>query len=498
VQYAILFQLSEVTGIPLSGKEIVCQRAAGYADLVPFLHVSDEHGGLLQLARTLAIWFSYCEVDDVRYLADSVMDHLKKNRWSRAHDECICLVDAALTEGLRSCFVVDRIQFLDEFSLSLLRECLHDSNRQRRDSGRRFSGSRHDSRSDSSFGFEAGKICFLCVHVPLYNWKTAADVVEDITRSHRSLRIPVFKLVEAPKEQFRSAFRDIADMEVEERWLDAYTESSGFCAGFFVERIAASRNISGLMWSEGKRGLSEISDELVLSIPPGLFRRNRLFPVTLVGADVAMKYNQVYDELPPLFQTLAKVLAIATRKGLYKLPRFIMWEVLNDLIAEGVDAKVLTIVLEEMTEIFLLKIESEDDEDVLSFRTPALADIALDVCTPIQVRAIGKALLERLDPILSMNFRVPLLMADLHQELGQEEELKKRYWAMSFRAFTNESKKWEKREIDKWKEKIDDEIQAAGYNSADILGTDFFVLCKSRQSVGATLPLLKFILLLWL
>lgn len=43
-----------VTGPSLSGKKIVCQRAAGYADMVPFLHVCSESAGLLQLARTMA------------------------------------------------------------------------------------------------------------------------------------------------------------------------------------------------------------------------------------------------------------------------------------------------------------------------------------------------------------------------------------------------------------------------------------------------------------
>jgi hypothetical protein len=36
-----------VTGPPLAGKKIVCQRAAGLANMVPFLHVCCEASGLL-------------------------------------------------------------------------------------------------------------------------------------------------------------------------------------------------------------------------------------------------------------------------------------------------------------------------------------------------------------------------------------------------------------------------------------------------------------------
>ena len=317
-----------VSGIPYSGKKIVCQRAAGKADFVPFLHVSDQNYGLLQLARSMATWYKYSDIDDVRYLADSVIAHMEQSRWSCAHDECIRLVNLAVQEGLRACFVVDRVQFLDEFSISLMRECLR-HRRTVRGSGSgsgsiRFcsdgSSNRGSDIDEPSAGEETGSICFLCTHVALYNWKTATNVVEDITRSRKTLKVPVFELLEADPNELRRMFRDLSDMEVEDRWLDAYAETSGFCAGYFIKRAAASRNISGQLWSEGKAGLAETSEKLVLSIPPGLVRTNRLIKVTQVSPEAAMRFHQIYDELPPLFQMLTKVLSVATSGLFSKYP----------------------------------------------------------------------------------------------------------------------------------------------------------------------------------
>lgn len=424
-----------VTGMPLSGKKIVCQRAAGYSNFAPFLHLSDEHGGLLQLARTIAKWFSYSDFDDIRYLAGSVLEHLGMNHWTRAHDECLQLLDLSVEYGLNACFLVDRVQFLDEFSISLIRECLYGRGRKYRRSSSHFSDPSQSEVNDESSSTDNGKICFLCVHVPLYNWKTAGNVVEDIERTNKRIQVPVFEILEANREELRQMFRELSDMEVEDRWLDVYSESAGFCAGYFIERAAASRTLSGKLWSEGKKGYAETSEKLVLRIPPGLVRKSRLLNVSEVSPAVAMRFHQIYDELPPVFQTACKVLAIATRKTLYKLPRFVLWEVLNDLIAEAVDDSVLTIILDEMVEMFLLKIESENGEDVVSFRTPALADIALDVCIPVQFFAIATALHERLEPKIYTDFRVPLLMAELLHELKTgSEEKKKQYWSMSYQA----------------------------------------------------------------
>jgi len=70
------------------------------------------------------MWYTYAENDEIRSKASSVLDHMNKSRWSRAHDECVELVLAAVDAGLRACFVIDRIQFLDSFSMSIMRGCL--------------------------------------------------------------------------------------------------------------------------------------------------------------------------------------------------------------------------------------------------------------------------------------------------------------------------------------------------------------------------------------
>jgi len=473
-----------------SGKKIVCQRAAGFADLVPFLHVADQTKGLLQLAETIAIWFRYCDVDDVRSLAENVINRMRKGHWACAHDECIELINLALEEGLEACFVVDQVQFLDAFSLSLLRECLSVRRGFRRGHSRSSTSSSVSLDGEECLVEEKGKIAFLGVHVALYSWKTAEEVATDIMRSNRNLRIPIFEIAEADSEELRNLFRDLSDMECEDRWLDVYCESSGYCAGYFVERASTCRILSSKLWSEGKPVLAETSEDLFLSIPPGSVRKSRIFPVTQVSADVAMRFNQIYDELPPQFQMITKILAVATKNGLLKLPRYIMWEVLNDFVAEGVESSALDIILGEMKEMFLIRIEDEHEE-VLSFRTPALADIALDVCTPVQLSAIRIALIERLEPNQATNFRIPLLMAVLHHELGHNKEVRKPFWLKSYDAFRAEAEKWTTRESGKWKEMIEDEIRAAGDDVAEVVGPDNCATTLSIRSVAFILPLLK-------
>lgn len=482
-----------VTGVPLAGKKTVCQRAAGCADLVPYLHLSDASAGFLQLANTIATWFQYVDNEPVRCLARSVLIQMEKNHFCRAHDGCIDLVGKAISEGLRACFLVDRVQLLDEFSVSLIRECLQRKVGNRR-GNRRLSGmaSRDstDSGSDSFPDRPRGKLCFLCVHVSLYNWKSAPDVVDDITRSQGSLNIPIIQLGEASRDELRTMFRDLSDMEVGDRWLDAYREASGNYAGYFIERAAAIRVLSGKLWSEGKRAYAETTEELVLYIPPGLVRMNKQLPVTEVSAEIAMRFSQVFDELPPLFQTILKVLTIATRTDWYKLPQAVLWEVLNDLIAEGVEFGVLQSVLSELTEMCILNIVQEEDECVLSFQSPALANVALYVSTPVQIYSISEALIERLESRLKMNFRVPLVVANLRHLIGQNESLKV-LWFQGYTAFLEESSGWSESEINKLKESLDDEITAFGYSSRKILGEQFHFPCPPKRVVGKLLPLLK-------
>jgi hypothetical protein len=481
-----------VTGPPMAGKKIVCQRAAGYANMVPFLHVCSETAGPLQLARTMVTWFKYVDNDDVRDLASDIMKHMSEKYWSRAHDECIRLVNLVIEQGLTACFLVDRIQFLDEFSLSLIRECLHGTPKMNRSSSRLSSRlSRLTTESNDSFGSDTGKICFLCVHVSLYDWKSAPWVVEDITRSHKRLRIPIVEVGEATLEEIRGLFLALSDMEVEDRWLETYAKASGYCAGYFVERAASTRRLAAIQWREGKRAYAETSQDLVLRIPPGFIQQNTDIAVMQISADVAMRFAQLYDELPPLYQTLAKVLAIATRKSFFELPLTVLWEVLNDLIAEGVEADLFDAVIKEMKEMWLLKIGQDYDEEVVIFQNPALADIALDVCTPIQVHSITKALIERLEPNIFKNFKIPIVLARFYHLLSEQEATKKQLWQQGYESFLRESEGWPEAEAARWKEFIDSEIEDAGYVAKDILGKDFSYPGVMRAAINHRLPLVK-------
>jgi hypothetical protein len=483
-----------VTGIPLSGKKIICQRAAGCADLVPYLHLSDESAGFLQLAKTICTWFQYVDDNAVRRSAKSISELLTKQHWSRSHDECIDLVDLALAKGLRACFLIDRIQFLDDFSLSLLRECLSDRIKNRRRS-RRISERRVSVSKSESFRLpevKVGKVCFLCVHVSFYNGKSASEVVNDISRSNESLQIPIVRVGEAKQEELRTMFRDLSDMEVEDRWLDAYSEASGNCAGYFIERVAAIRTQSSKLWSEGKRPYAETTEKLVLHLPYGLVRRNKTFPVMEVSAEIAMRFHQIFDELPPLCQTALKVLTVSSRNGfIYHLPQLILWEVLNDLIADGIEWDVFTTMVSELAHLDIVKIESNDEKDVLSYQCPAFADVAYDVSTPVQIQCIALALGERLLPRLNDSFVVPLVMASLHHLIGRTDSISRDYWIKGYNMFMDESIRWSETHKNKWKECIADEISSTGCSACEILGEQFCFTKFEPRTVGKILPLLK-------
>jgi class 3 adenylate cyclase len=479
-----------VTGPPLAGKKIVCQRAAGFADMVPYLHVCCESSGFLQLARTMATWFRYVENDRVQCLANDVLRHMDSNKWSRAHDECIRLVNIVVEEGLTACFVVDRVQFLDAFSMSLIRECLHGISRINRLSSRL---SRISTDTDSSSGKQSGKICFLCVHVPMYSWNSASRLVDDITRSHKRLRIPVVEVGEAAIDEFHSLLTDVGDVRVDQRLIETYYETSGHCAGYFIEKSAGIRNLSGKMMSEGKRAYMELGDDLVLHIPPGFVRKTQEMSILQISADVAMRFTQIYDDLPPLFQTLLKVVAIATSGGFFKLPLTLLWAVLNDLIAEGVDADVFDIVIKEMKDMWLLKLSQEDGQNVVIFQCPAIGDIAMDVCTPVQVSSIARALIDRLQPAVSNCFKIPFVVASLYHLLGEQEATKLALWRQGYDAFLEQSTGWVEAEAARCKELITDVIDGAGYSSFDVLGEK---LCYSDTGLCMK-PLSRSVQLFW-
>jgi hypothetical protein len=485
-----------VTGAPLTGKKIVCQRAAGFANMVPYVHLSDESMGFVQLARTIATWFKYIDNEEVHTSAVNVLCQLEMHRWSRAHDECIALVNLAMGNGLQACFLVDRIHLLDDFSLSLIRECLHGKSRRHRSCyGNNLDISSHHgfhiSQSDASA--ESGKICFLCVHVSLYSCKSSEQIVYDITRSHKSLHIPIVKVGEATKEELQTMSREITGVVLSKRNIDITAPASGFCTGYFAERNGGYRTVSSKLWSEGKPGLTEMNNKLEASIPPGSRRAVLTMPVMLLGGEVAMRFSHVFDLLPPLFQTFCKVLAISSRTAFYKLPKATIWSVLNDLIADGVENDEHNIVVDEMIEMNLLKIEIDGKDEVLSFQCPALGDIAFDVCTPIQLKSIARALIERLEPHRMQHFTMPFVIANLLDLVGDEYKEKEELWLQGYNIFTQESKSWHIDKVVEWREIIADEIRALGCNHPEtVMGYDAnFKYSFVKSSVSKTMNLLK-------
>ena len=499
-----------VTGIPMAGMRIVCQRAAGFSDLVPYLHLCDVSAGFLQLARSIATWFTYVDDSRVQTLAKDVISFMVSGCWTYAHDECLKLVNVALEKGFRACFLVDRIQFLDPFSLSLIRECLQAPPSSR---GHKASLS-NDFNASMTGGFDfdestMGQICFLCVHTPFYTARSAEDISQDICRSVVSINVPVVEIGEATGEELRTMFRDLTDIEVEDRWLDAYAEASGYCAEYFLERTEAIRNLSADLWKDGKDAMVETSDDLVLYIPKGLVCKNKELRVAEIHPETAMLFSSMFDELPPQCQLLLKILTIATRRGFYKLPYKILWEVMNDMIAQGVEKEPMDFLCKEMIEIRAIKVESENgslilletllmDEKIdiaqsslITVQNPALADIAWDVCTPIQIESIALKLIDRFSAIMSTNFQVPLVVAGLYTLIKQREDTVKSLWKQSYQAFQMECMHWSADRVRKWKEIIDDEIRSAGKDATDILGAQFRVDVPVRRRAPPCIAMLK-------
>ena len=486
-----------VTGGPLTGKKVVCQRAAGYANLVPYLHVSDVNKGFLQLARTIATWFIYIDSEEIRECAGTVISHLEKKRWCRAQDECINLVNLAIKNELQACFLIDRVHLLDDFSVSLIRECLH--GRSRRRCLKTISS---DSNNNSVSSLESdpgkdgnGKICFLCVHLPLYSYKSADRMRNDITRSHVSLNIPIVIVGEATESEMLAMTVDISGFKPSKRYMDAVAPSCGNCAGYYAERSGALRKLSSTRRCKGKRDFVDLNGCLEWCIPfgTGTLRAVKSLPVTRISGEVAMKFSNVFDVLPPLLQTFCKVLTVASRTNFFELSRVIMWNVLNDLLAEGVEIDAYNIMIDEMIEMHLLKISLNDEDEVLSLQCPALGDIAFDVCTPVQLKSIGGALIERLDPRVFDNFVVPFVLANLHDLVGCEYKVKEELWIQGYKRFLHAIPNWDTSLVARWKERIADEIRALGCTQPEVVmgkdPTSEIVFCKN--SISATMMILK-------
>lgn len=462
-----------VTGIPLAGKKTVCQLAAGQAGFVPYLHVSSKSAGFLQVGFTVALWFQYSESDIVKNIAISVLENLQKQNWSRAHDDCIKLVDEAISIGMRACFVVDRVQFLDEFSLSLIRECLKpECQRSSRGLNRHLSTDCETIERQQSFSISNGKICFLCVQESLYNEKSASDIAEDLSRSNRSILIPIIKLGEASEHELKEMFADCMDVELDDCSFKLLAKSSRNFAGCFIERSGAiGTDLSTASWKGATFGLSK---DLKLKLSEHSIRKIKKIPLTLIRPEISMRFTLIFDELPPLFQTFLKVLCIGTRTEFYKLSRSVMWEVLNDLIASGIEAGEYSIVLNEMKEMCLIEVEDENEETVLSFQSPALAEIAFDVSTPAQVNSIAQALLNRLDVYELNDFRISLVMADLECQLNRKNCRIKSLLKQGLRSMMKRSEieAWSSETVNEWKRIILDEVEEAGYLAEQIFPID--------------------------
>jgi hypothetical protein len=92
----------------------------------------------------------------------------------------------------------------------------------------------------------------------------------------------------------------------------------------FQARALAVRKISSAQLRLGKPELGALSDDRCLHVPPNAVRKIKKIGVMQVDAQIAMRFLQVFDELPPRVQTLAKVLNLATRRCGFKVPRYIV------------------------------------------------------------------------------------------------------------------------------------------------------------------------------
>lgn len=160
--------------------------------------------------------------------------------------------------------------------------------------------------------------------------------------------------------------------------------------------------------------------------------------------------------------------------------------------------------MEDLVEIGVLKIEDrdertvgtdmnglDDDPKVYSIQCPALADIAMDVCTPVQVRSIAKALIDRLGPHRSKKFQVALVVAGLKilNEVSPKDV--SAIWRDAYEGFKHVSRDWSSHRVDKWKEIFDDEIRGSGCESMDVLGSEFSVPVQPRTLLPPCITMLK-------
>jgi hypothetical protein len=94
----------------------------------------------------------------------------------------------------------------------------------------------------------------------------------------------------------------------------------------------------------------------------------------------------------------------------------------------------------------------------------------LDVCTPIQINGIASALVDRLKGFT--DFKTCFVLARLYHILKQNETEKIQRWRNGYLGLLAESKHWPENKVIQWKELVEGEIEAAGYEVFDVVGED--------------------------
>lgn len=175
------------------------------------------------------------------------------------------------------------------------------------------------------------------------------------------------------------------------------------------------------------------------------------------------------------------------------MTRQTLWEVLNDLIAHGVEKDTYEIVVKEMLDMFLIKVEVNSfGQEEISLLNPALGDIAYDVCTPEQIDSICKAILERVSPLQDYDFRVPFLMASFHHRLDDDESMMLHLWKKGYNMLMQKRDDIPESTLHGILEAIDEEITACSYETRVVLGDDFSYPSVNENHVGKDLLMVKF------
>ena len=127
----------------------------------------------------------------------------------------------------------------------------------------------------------------------------------------------------------------------------------------------------------------------------------------------------------------------------------------------------------------------------ITIQSPALADIAMDVCTPTQFESIASALVDCLQTSWTENFKTALVCASLHDVVSGNEAVMKQMWRQAFYSFLCESEGWPEWERNQWIEAIGDAIRAAGFSPKEVLGEELSVPCPRRMAIPSSLSMLK-------